>query len=83
MAGQVFSTLVPHLHPLPYLSLRITLCLSIQNEMQILSRLNHPNIIKLIGYCSEGEHRILVYEYMTRGGLEAHLLKGKTQECDV
>ncbi|KAL5759571.1 hypothetical protein ACOSQ2_018409 [Xanthoceras sorbifolium] len=44
-----------------------------QNEMTILGRLNHPNLVKLIGYCSEGEHRILVYEYVTKGSLEAHL----------
>jgi serine/threonine protein kinase len=49
----------------------------LQNELKFLGRLNHPNIVKLIGYCSEGEHRILVYEYVTLGSLEAHLLKGK------
>jgi serine/threonine protein kinase len=57
------------------LSLRFMLCL--QNELKFLGRLNHPNIVKLIGYCSEREHRILVYEYVSLGSLEAHLLKGK------
>lgn len=56
----------------------ITFCL--QNEVKFLSRLNHPNIVKLIGCCCEDKHRMLVYEYMIRGSLEAHLLRGKTQD---
>ena len=51
--------------------------LSLQNELKFLARLNHPNVMKLIGYCSERVHRILVYEYMIGGSLEAHLLRGK------
>ncbi|KAF3959425.1 hypothetical protein CMV_015757 [Castanea mollissima] len=47
------------------------------NELKFLAKLNHPNVVKLIGYCSEREHRILVYEYMIGGSLEAHLLKAK------
>ncbi|XP_048134987.1 probable serine/threonine-protein kinase PBL9 [Rhodamnia argentea] len=29
------------------------------NELRFLSKLNHPNIVKLIGYCSNNEHRIV------------------------
>ncbi|XP_058092108.1 probable serine/threonine-protein kinase PBL18 [Magnolia sinica] len=46
-------------------------------ELTFLSRFNHPNVVKLIGYCSEGNERILVYEYMTRGNLESHLIREK------
>ncbi|KAG8663210.1 probable serine/threonine-protein kinase PBL18 [Manihot esculenta] len=46
-----------------------------ENEVKFLSRLNHPNIVKLIGCCCEDKHRMLVYEYMIRGSLEAHLLR--------
>ncbi|XP_031270988.1 probable serine/threonine-protein kinase PBL11 [Pistacia vera] len=49
-------------------------CRFLQNELDFLSRLNHPNVVELIGYCSEGEDRMLVYEYMTEGNLEDHLL---------
>ncbi|KAK2994503.1 hypothetical protein RJ640_029462 [Escallonia rubra] len=42
-------------------------------EVDILSRLEHPNLVSLIGYCADGKHRFLVYEYMHKGNLEDHL----------
>lgn len=43
--------------------------------MNYLGQLSHPNLVKLIGYCSEDEQRLLVYEFMTRGSLENHLFR--------
>ncbi|PIN15368.1 Serine/threonine protein kinase [Handroanthus impetiginosus] len=43
-------------------------------EVLVLSLLHHPNLVNLVGYCAEGSHRILVYEYMPNGSLEDHLL---------
>ncbi|KAL7098754.1 hypothetical protein ACP275_09G037700 [Erythranthe tilingii] len=45
------------------------------SEVNYLGRLRHPNLVKLIGYCLDGEDRILVYEYMPGGSLEKHLFK--------
>ncbi|XP_021635862.2 probable serine/threonine-protein kinase PBL28 [Hevea brasiliensis] len=42
-------------------------------EVDILSRLNHPNLVSLIGYCADGKHRFLVYEYLQNGNLQDHL----------
>ncbi|THG06759.1 hypothetical protein TEA_014099 [Camellia sinensis var. sinensis] len=42
-------------------------------EVLTLGLANHPNLVKLIGYCAEGEQRLLVYEYMALGSLEDHL----------
>lgn len=46
-------------------------------EVQFLGVVNHPNLVKLIGYCSEdgerGIQRLLVYEYMPNKSLEDHL----------
>ncbi|KAK6152140.1 hypothetical protein DH2020_014775 [Rehmannia glutinosa] len=42
-------------------------------EVNYLGQLRHPNLVKLIGYCCEGDHRLLVYEYMASGSLEKHL----------
>jgi serine/threonine protein kinase len=40
-----------------------------------LGQLRHKNLVKLIGYCYEAEHRMLVYEYMSGESLEKHLFK--------
>ncbi|XP_052171233.1 probable serine/threonine-protein kinase PBL19 isoform X3 [Diospyros lotus] len=46
-------------------------------EVQFLSVVNHPNLVKLLGYCSKdgerGIQRLLVYEYMPNKSLEEHL----------
>ncbi|KAK6145354.1 hypothetical protein DH2020_022174 [Rehmannia glutinosa] len=44
-------------------------------EINYLGQLYHPNLVKLIGYCLEDEHRLLVYEFMPRGSLENHLFR--------
>ncbi|OAY43571.1 receptor-like cytoplasmic kinase 176 isoform X2 [Manihot esculenta] len=44
-------------------------------EINYLGQLQHPNLIKLIGYCFEGDHRLLVYEFMPRGSLDNHLFR--------
>ena len=45
--------------------------------MQFLGVVNHPNLVKLVGYCCEdgerGIQRLLVYEYMPNKSLEDHL----------
>nr|TKR63844.1 hypothetical protein D5086_0000322290 [Populus alba] len=42
-------------------------------EVDILSRLEHPNLVSLIGYCADGKDRFLVYEYLQHGNLQDHL----------
>ncbi|KAH0633600.1 serine/threonine-protein kinase At3g07070-like [Solanum tuberosum] len=43
-------------------------------EVLMLSLLHHSNLVNLIGYCADGDQRLLVYEYMSLGSLEDHLL---------
>ncbi|XP_022759800.1 probable serine/threonine-protein kinase PBL26 isoform X2 [Durio zibethinus] len=43
-------------------------------EVLMLSLLHHPNMVNLIGYCADGDQRLLVYEYLPLGSLEDHLL---------
>lgn len=42
-------------------------------EVLMLSLLHHPNLVNLLGYCADGDQRLLVYEYMPLGSLEDHL----------
>ncbi|KAK9705582.1 hypothetical protein RND81_07G067900 [Saponaria officinalis] len=44
-------------------------------EVLVLGQLRHAHVVKLIGYCCEDEHRVLVYEYMPRGSLENQLFR--------
>ncbi|XP_059454659.1 probable serine/threonine-protein kinase PBL17 isoform X2 [Corylus avellana] len=46
-------------------------------EVNYLGQLRHSNLVKLIGYCCEDEHRLLVYEYMASGSLERHLFRSE------
>ncbi|OAY28528.1 probable serine/threonine-protein kinase PBL23 [Manihot esculenta] len=43
-------------------------------EVLMLSLLHHPNLVNLVGYCADGDQRLLVYDYMSSGSLEDHLL---------
>ncbi|KAK7343695.1 hypothetical protein VNO77_12645 [Canavalia gladiata] len=42
-----------------------------QCQVEVLSRVRHPNLLTLIGSCAES--RSLVYEYLNNGSLESHL----------
>lgn len=42
-------------------------------EVLTLSLVTHPNLVNLIGYCADGNQRILVYEFMRNGSLQDHL----------
>ncbi|KAL3628509.1 Serine/threonine-protein kinase pcrk2 [Castilleja foliolosa] len=46
-------------------------------EVNVLGVVEHPNLVKLIGYCAEdderGIQRLLIYEYMPNGSVEDHL----------
>ncbi|CAN7051390.1 unnamed protein product [Brassica rapa subsp. trilocularis] len=48
------------------------------NEVSFLGVVNHPNLVKLVGYCADdderGMQRLLVYELMSNKSLEDHLV---------
>ncbi|XP_059648878.1 probable serine/threonine-protein kinase PBL3 [Cornus florida] len=48
-------------------------------EVKYLGQLHHPNLVKLIGYCTDGDNRLLVYEFMPKGSLENHLFRRGAQ----
>ncbi|KNA16049.1 hypothetical protein SOVF_092770 [Spinacia oleracea] len=49
----------------------------IQDELNLLGRLSHPNCARLLGYCWTEEKFYLVSEYMPKGSLDNHILNGK------
>ncbi|KAG5249162.1 leucine-rich repeat receptor protein [Salix suchowensis] len=46
---------------------------SFSNEVAALTELRHRNIVKLYGFCSQGRHTFLMYEFMERGSLAGML----------
>ncbi|XP_071735455.1 probable serine/threonine-protein kinase PBL7 [Rutidosis leptorrhynchoides] len=44
-----------------------------RSEVDLLSRLQSPNLVDLLGYCADNHHRLLVFEYMSNGTLHDHL----------
>ena len=44
-----------------------------QVELELLSRLDHKNVICLLGFCEDSKDYLLVYEYMGYGTLHRHL----------
>ena len=42
-------------------------------QAQLLMIVHHRNLVSLVGYCDEGENKVLIYEYMANGNLQQHL----------
>ncbi|KAI5081964.1 hypothetical protein GOP47_0001707 [Adiantum capillus-veneris] len=42
-------------------------------EVETIGCVRHKNLVSLLGYCAEGPHRMLVYEYVDNGNLEQWL----------
>ena len=45
-----------------------------KNEIELLSRVHHRNVVGLVGFCCEQGAQMLVYEFMAKGNLRDNLL---------
>ncbi|KAM0946367.1 putative protein kinase RLK-Pelle-RLCK-VI family [Dioscorea sansibarensis] len=52
------------------------------SEIEIISALNHKNIISLFGFCFENNKLILVYDFLSRGSLE-EVLHGEKEKSNA
>lgn len=54
-----------------------------ENEAKLLARVQHRNVVNLLGYCTRGAEKLLVYEYISNESLDKFLFKtGRREELD-
>ncbi|WVZ73491.1 hypothetical protein U9M48_021791 [Paspalum notatum var. saurae] len=44
-------------------------------EIAVIGNIHHVNLVRLRGFCTEGQRRLLVYEYMNRGSLDRSIFR--------
>ncbi|KAM0930892.1 hypothetical protein ACQ4PT_000617 [Festuca glaucescens] len=48
-------------------------------EVTLIGRINHINLVRMMGFCSEGKNRLLVYEYVENESLDKYLFGESTE----
>ncbi|OIT06314.1 PREDICTED: receptor protein kinase TMK1-like [Nicotiana attenuata] len=50
-----------------------------KSEIAVLTKVRHRHLVGLLGYCLDGNEKLLVYEYMPQGTLSSHLFNWREE----
>lgn len=50
-----------------------------KSEIDVLTKVRHRHLVALLGYCLDGDEKLLVYEYLPQGALSRHLFSWKEE----
>ncbi|XP_039163042.1 G-type lectin S-receptor-like serine/threonine-protein kinase LECRK1 [Eucalyptus grandis] len=59
-----------------------------RTEVNVIGQTHHKNLVRLLGFCDEGQERLLVYEFLSNGTLWSLLFTGEfrpswNQRCQI
>lgn len=54
-----------------------------KSEVNALNKAIHENVVMLLGSCSEGKNRFLVYEFVCNGSLDQHLSRKRKMNFEI
>ncbi|EFJ28051.1 hypothetical protein SELMODRAFT_38788, partial [Selaginella moellendorffii] len=49
------------------------------NELKVITEIQHKNLVEIIGYCADVQHKLLVYEFLHHRSLDIALF-GKIEK---
>lgn len=49
-------------------------------EVKTIGNIHHVSLVRLIGFCAENSHKLLVYEYMSNGSLDKWIFKRSSED---